>query len=83
MDGNDKTTSILKYNKIPFSIKLMSDFHSDEPILHRVTKIGKDEKEYELYNYWRSLFIHNVEGPYYVLEELVSLGVLKDYKIQK
>lgn len=78
-NGNDNITSALKHSGVSYLISFGFDFHFAEPILERVTKIGRDRIEYEIFNGWKCLASSPVCG-HSVLDVLVSLRVIRNKK---
>ncbi|MBI4017187.1 MAG: hypothetical protein HY363_05855 [Candidatus Aenigmarchaeota archaeon] len=71
-DGGDLVTRVLRYFKIPFSVRMMSDFYHDEPSLEYVK--AKNEQGIESKVYEKRYF--PVDGEYDVLKALEDFKVL-------
>jgi hypothetical protein len=76
--GEDPITSKLKQQGVPFTIFFASDFRYSEPILLKATQKGKDGNIYDLYNYRKSSCFQEPIPSHYILDYLISLGVIKN-----
>ncbi len=76
--GRDPITSKLKQQGVPFTIFFASDFRYSEPILLKVTQKAADGRVYDLYNYRKSPSFQEPIPSYYILDHLISLGVIKN-----